>query len=86
MALHDNAEIRRIVYVCHSKEIGGADFARHYPDRGQIHESYWYKAVLHIEPKVEGVVTCLPSLSIATNGFVSVLSANSDGLRTLVSL
>src|SRR5438270_282347 len=25
MALHDNAEIRRIVYVCHSKEIGGAE-------------------------------------------------------------
>jgi glycosyltransferase involved in cell wall biosynthesis len=24
-ALHDNAEIRRIVYVCHSKEIGGAE-------------------------------------------------------------
>src|SRR2546428_1335921 len=25
MALHDNADIRRIVYVCHSKEIGGAE-------------------------------------------------------------
>src|SRR3989442_1966682 len=26
MALHDNADIRRIVYVCHSKEIGGPEF------------------------------------------------------------
>jgi len=25
MALHDNADIRRIIYVCHSKEIGGAE-------------------------------------------------------------
>ena len=25
MGLHDNAEIERIVYVCHSKEIGGAE-------------------------------------------------------------
>jgi hypothetical protein len=68
------------------QEIGGAELAQHYPDRGLLSESNWHNAVLHIEPQSEGLVMWLRSISIKSNGFMAVMSANTNGLRILVSL
>ena len=68
------------------QEIGGAELARHYPDRGQIHDCHWYNATLQIESTSNGWRDWLKSLSVGNQGFIAVLSAGNDGLRVLVSL
>jgi hypothetical protein len=67
------------------QEIGGADLAWHYPDRGQIHESNWYNAILNIETMADGWLGWLINLPRGAQPFGAVLSANSDGLRVVVS-
>jgi hypothetical protein len=68
------------------QEIGGAELARQYPDRGQIHDCHWYNATLQIESTSNGWRDWLKSLSVGNQGFIAVLSAGNDGLRVLVSL
>ena len=66
------------------QEVGGAELARHYPDRGVISDSNWYNAVLKVKTRVEGWWGWLRHLGNQTYG--AVLSANSEGLRVLVAL
>jgi hypothetical protein len=68
------------------QEVGGADLARHYPDRGLIPDSNWYNAALKVETTIEGWRGWLKSLSLGNQAFLAVLSANTDGLRIRVSL
>ncbi len=68
------------------QELGGAELARHYPDRGLIPDSNWYNAVLNVEPTGNGLRGWLRALSIGTQAFGAMLSANGEGLRVLVSL
>ena len=68
------------------QEIGGAELARHYPDRGQIHDSEWYNAILKVETMTTGLRGWLTRLSIGNQAFGAVLSADTDGLRILVAL
>ena len=68
------------------QEVGGSDLARHYPDRGLIPHSSWYNAVLNVETTADGWLGWLKSLSLGSQAFGAVLSANTDGLRVLVSL
>jgi hypothetical protein len=71
---------------CSIQEMGGAALAEHYPDGGQIEESHWHNAVLHVETRADGWLERLDSYSQATRPFLAVLSANSEGLRVLVSI
>jgi hypothetical protein len=66
------------------QELGGAELARHYPDRGLLPDSNWYNSVIHTKPKVEGLLSWLRSFEHC-NGFMGILSARADGLRILVS-
>jgi hypothetical protein len=68
------------------QELGGSELARHYPDRGQIHDSNWYNAILVIETQTEGFLDWLRRLGTANNSFLAVLSADAEGLRIVVSL
>jgi hypothetical protein len=68
------------------REIGGADLAKHYPDKGLLASSNWHNAVLHVEPKETSVLSALSNLSIQSHGFLAVLSANTEGLRVVVAL
>jgi hypothetical protein len=67
------------------QEIGGAELARHYPDRGLIPDSNWYNAILHVERKAAGWVSWLHSLEVGSQAFGAVLSRNLDGVRVLIS-
>jgi hypothetical protein len=68
------------------QDLGGADLARHYPDRGQIPESHWYNAVLKVETPAGGWLGRLKNLSRGNQAFGAVLSANTSGLRVVVLL
>ncbi len=63
------------------REIGGSQLAQHYPDRGLIPDSDWYNAVLTIETAAVGWLGRLQRLSMGTQHFTAVLSANADGFR-----
>ena len=67
-------------------EIGGADLARPYPDRGLIASSPYHNAILRFEPKVNGILSRLHGFAVSTHGFIAVLSADHEGLRILVNL
>jgi hypothetical protein len=68
------------------QEIGGAELARHYPDRGLIPDSNWYNAVLHVELRAGGLRGWLNRLEVGSQAFGAVLSRNHDGLRVLICL
>jgi hypothetical protein len=64
------------------QEVGGAELARHYPDRGVISDSDYHKAVLTAGEQARG----WRRLFAKSERFIAVLSANKDGLRVFVSL
>ncbi len=66
------------------QEVGGADLARHYPDRGPLADARWHDAVLHVEPAADGWLGWLDGPSAGTQPFGAVLSADAGGLRVLV--
>jgi hypothetical protein len=68
------------------REAGGLELARHYPDRGQISDSHWYKALVQVEIEADGVGRWLRSLSVWNQSFSAVLSADADGFRILMTL
>jgi hypothetical protein len=67
------------------QELGGAELAAHYPDRGPPAETNSYNSVLQTDPKVEGILGWLASFRYCTS-FAAVLSANAVGLRILVTM
>src|SRR5262245_34746787 len=64
------------------QEVGGAELARHYPDRGLIPDAPWHKAILTAATKASG----WRRLFQKSEHFIAVLSADAGGLRILVSL
>jgi hypothetical protein len=64
------------------QDVGGADLARHYPDRGVISDSDYHRAVLVAGQEASG----WRRLFAKSERFIAVLSANKDGLRIFVSL
>jgi hypothetical protein len=64
------------------QEIGGTELAQHYPDRGLIPDSNWYKAILTVKKDAGGFWGIFRNVE----SFIAVLSANTDGLRIFVSL
>jgi hypothetical protein len=68
------------------RDVGGADLAQHYPDRGLIDDSNWHNAILTVETDARGLLGRLNSFAIATRAFGAVLSANAEGLRVFLAL
>jgi hypothetical protein len=68
------------------QEIGGAELARHYPDRGLISQSNWYNAILNVRTNAEGWRGWLDRVARGNQTFSAVLSANSEGLRAFIAL
>jgi hypothetical protein len=64
------------------QEVGGSELARPYADRGIIPKATWHRAVLTAGKKVTGWRRWFQP----SERFIAILSANSDGLRVLVSL
>jgi hypothetical protein len=64
------------------QEVGGAELAEHFPDRGVIPDSKYHRAVLTAAIQASG----WRRLFAKSERFIAVLSANRDGLRVLVSL
>jgi hypothetical protein len=68
---------------CYSiQEVGGTKLAHHYPDRGLISDSNWFRAVLAARQKASG----WRRLFAKSERFIAVLSANNEGLRIFVAL
>jgi hypothetical protein len=68
------------------QEVGGAELARHYPDRGVISNSNWFNAVLKVKTRVEGWRGWLIRLHLGNQAFGAVLSAHSEGVRVFVAM
>ncbi len=68
------------------QEVGGAELARHYPDRGVISDSNWYNAVLKVKTRVEGWRGWLIRLHLGNQAFGAVLSASTEGVRVFIAL
>jgi hypothetical protein len=64
------------------QEVGGAELARHYPDRGVIADSDDHKALLTAGRQASG----WRRLFARSERFIAVLSADQDGLRVFISL
>ena len=64
------------------QEVGGAELARHYPDRGVISQSEWHRAFLTAGKRASG----WRRLFAKYERFSAVLSADKDGLRLFVAL
>lgn len=64
------------------QDVGGAELARHYPDRGIIPDAEWHRAVLTAGQQASG----WRRLFAKSERFIAILSANQDGLRVFVSL
>jgi hypothetical protein len=64
------------------QEVGGAELAQHFPDRGVIPDADYHKAILTAAKQASG----WRRLFKKSERFIAVLSANRDGLRMLVSL
>jgi hypothetical protein len=64
------------------QEVGGAEMAQHFPDRGVIVDSEYHRAFLTAGKQASG----WRRLFNKSERFIAVLSANNDGLRVLVSL
>jgi hypothetical protein len=63
-------------------EVGGAELALHYPDRGLIPDVNWHKAILAASKKKSGWRRVFEK----SERFIAVLSSNGDGLRIFVAL
>jgi hypothetical protein len=63
------------------QEVGGAELAQHYPDRGVIPDSDYHKAVLTAGQQASG----WRKLFAKSERFIAALSAHQDGLRVFVS-
>jgi hypothetical protein len=68
-------------YYC-IQDVGGAELAQHYPDRGVISNSEYHRAVLIAGQQASG----WRRLFAKFERFIAVLSANDVGLRMVVSL
>jgi hypothetical protein len=64
------------------QEVGGAELARHYPDRGVISDSDYHRALLTAGKRAVG----WRRLFARYERFLAVLSADKDGLRVFVAL
>jgi hypothetical protein len=64
------------------QEVGGAELARHYPDRWVIPDSDYHKAVLAAGERAHA----WRRLFAKSERFIAVLSANKEGLRVFVAL
>jgi hypothetical protein len=64
------------------QDVGGAELARHYPDRGVLADADYHRAVLTAGKRACG----WRRLFAKSERFFAVLSASKDGLRLLVSL
>jgi hypothetical protein len=64
------------------QEVGGTELGQHYPDRGLIPDVDWHQAVLTAGKKAGRFW----GLFQESERFIAVLSANTDGLRIVVSL
>jgi hypothetical protein len=64
------------------QEVGGTELAKHYPDRGLISESPWYKAILIAGTKAGGWRRWFRKLE----RFIATVSGNKEGLRVFVPL
>jgi hypothetical protein len=64
------------------QQVGGTELARHYPDRGVIPDSDYYRAFLAASETASG----WRRLFAKSERFIAVLSANKEGLRMFVSL
>ena len=66
------------------QELGGAELARHYPDKGPLLDSNWYNGIARTKTLETGFLGWLKSLKHAC-GFWAVLSADPDGFRMVVA-
>jgi hypothetical protein len=64
------------------QEVGGAELAQHYPDRGVISHSDYHRAFLTAGKRANG----WRRLFAKCERFLAVLSADEDGLRVFVAL
>jgi hypothetical protein len=64
------------------QEVGGAELAQHYPDRGIISHSDYHRAILTAGKRASG----WRRLFVKYERFLAVLSADKDGLRVFVAL
>ena len=64
------------------QQVGGTELAQRYPDRGLIADAKWHNVVLTAGTKASG----WRRLFRKSERFLAVLSANTHGLRLLVSL
>jgi len=64
------------------QQVGGAELARHYPDRGVIANSDYHRAFL----AAREIATGWRRLFAKSERFITVLSADKEGLRMFVSL
>jgi hypothetical protein len=64
------------------QEVGGADLARHYPDRGILAQSDYHRAILTADERAAG----WRRLFARRERFLAVLSADEHGLRVFVAL
>jgi hypothetical protein len=64
------------------QEVGGAELARHYPDRGVISQSDYHRAFLTAGKRASG----WRRLFAKNERFMAVLSADKDGLRVFIAL
>jgi hypothetical protein len=64
------------------QEVGGAELARHYPDRGVISDSDYHRAFLKAGKQAAG----WRRLFAKSERFLAVLSADRNGLRVFVAI
>jgi hypothetical protein len=64
------------------QEVGGAELAQHYPDRGVIPQSDYHKAILRAGKQAHGWWR----LFAKYERFIATLSADQNGLRVFVAL
>ena len=67
------------------QELGGAELALHYPDKGLLPDSGSYNSIVQTEPQVDGFLSWLRSFK-HSNSFVGVLCARTDGLRIFIAV
>lgn len=65
------------------RDLAGTEMALHYPDRGILHASEFFRAGLHFEPSREES-GWMRRFEVRSQSFSTVLSSDAEGLRIFV--